>query len=601
MARRLIHIAIAGLVLAAAGAQAPRPALAQTTKAAPRPAPKPAKGDTAPPKADVDALPPVADELPPLGSAPDPGPVPEPAEPPATAEAGTGADAPAPFDPDVRKVRSESTASSGDAAPGGNPFILGADRLAAGPQAVGLTVEVQAPPTVNLNLETTIKIVVRNTGKADASGVMVRDELPEGLEFLGSQPEQASGGKGGGGVLTWSLGTLAVGGERVVKLRVRPTKAKPMDHVATVTMIAGAKARMTVREPKLKVELTAVPTKVLKGQTVRFNITVSNPGTGPAKNVSIQARLGSGLKHAEGGYIEQVIDEVKANETIPLDPLLVEAIAGGEHACEVTVTSPDVAKEAPEARISQAVTITEPMLKLALSGHTKRITNSTAVYRLTVENPGTAPAQRVRVTTFLPIGGKVYAPKAAGVAFDPQSRRLTWDVPQLDAKEHLDLDFKILTGGIGLYHLNAEAKAAGPLSAKANLDTDVTGMADVRFDIHESTRAIDVKERTTFVVNIKNFGSKDATNLLVSARLSGQLKVVDAAGTEKEAVATTAGDEVKFPTIDRLGPGQELKLTIDVVAEKPGVGTCQVTLVHDDNGDIKLNKESAVRVMEARP
>ena len=597
MARRLINIAIAGLVLAAAGSPGSRPAVAQTgvgpppaTAGRPRPASPSAnapQGDSTP-KTVADAAPPPVEELPPLGKLPDEAAEPAPVD-----------DAPAPIDPEVRRVRAES-ASSGEATPGGNPFVLGADRLAAGPQAVGLTVEVQAPPVVNLHLETTIKIVVRNTGKADASGVMVRDDLPDGLEYLGSQPEPASGGKGGG-VLTWSLGNLPVGGERVVKLRVRPTKARPMDHAATVTMAAGAKARMTVREPKLKVELTAVPTKVLKGQQVRFNITVSNPGTGPARNVSVQARLGTGLRHAEGGYIEQVLDEVKANESIPLDPLMVEAIAGGEHACEVTVASPDVAKEAPEAKASQAITVTEPSLKLALSGHTKRITNSTAAYHLTVENPGTAPAQKVRVTTFLPIGGKVYAPKAAGVTFDPQSRKLTWDIPQLDAKEHLDLDFKIATGASGLYHINAEAKAAGPLSSKASIDTDVTGMADVRFDMVERTRAIDVKEETTFEVRLKNYGSKEATNLLVFARLSPQLKVVDATGTEKEAEATTTLDEVKFPKIDRLGPGQELTLAIKVVADKPGVGTCQVTLVHDDNGDIKLNRESAVRVMEARP
>lgn len=613
MARRLIIIAIAGIALAAAGAQGLRTASAQSAPDRGKRRPvsggaKPISGSPTTGKVDAPSEIPASKdgELPPLGNLPDdaaqpdPGEVPEQAEAPAIPAPGRPAVA-APLDPDVTRVRADAStaAAPGDAVPGGNPFVLGADRLAAGPQAVGLSVEVQAPPVVNLNLETLIKIVVRNTGKADAAGVVIRDDLPDGLEFVSSQPEPASGGKGGG-VLTWSLGNLAVGGEKIVKLRVKPIKAVPMDHAATVSMAAGAKARMTVREPKLKVELTAAPTKVLKGQQVRFNITVSNPGTGTAKNVSVQAKLGTGLRHAEGGYIEQVLDEIKANETVPLDPLLVEAIAGGEHACEVTVSSPDVAKEAPEAHTSQAVTITEPKLTLALSGHTKRITNSTAAYRLTVENPGTAPAQRVRVTTFLPIGGKVYAPKAAGVTFDASSRRLTWDIPHLDAKERQDLDFKIVTGGIGLYHINAEAKS-GLLSAKANFDTDVAGMADVRFDIVERLRAIDVKEETTFEVNVKNYGLKEANNLLVSAKLSGQLKVVDATGTEKEPEATATRDEVRFPVIDRLGAGQELHLTIKVVADKPGAGVCQVTIVHDDNGDIKLNKESHVRVMESRP
>ena len=67
--------------------------------------------------------------------------------------------------------------------------MIDPERLALGPQAVGLTVEVQAPPVVNLNLPVALKIVVRNTGKADAFGVIVRDVLPDGVKFVDSQPQ----------------------------------------------------------------------------------------------------------------------------------------------------------------------------------------------------------------------------------------------------------------------------------------------------------------------------------------------------------------------------------------------------------------------------
>ena len=46
-----------------------------------------------------------------------------------------------------------------------------------GKQSVAVTVDVQAPTSMNLNKEATLKLIVRNTGIADAFNVQVDDEL----------------------------------------------------------------------------------------------------------------------------------------------------------------------------------------------------------------------------------------------------------------------------------------------------------------------------------------------------------------------------------------------------------------------------------------
>ena len=53
---------------------------------------------------------------------------------------------------------------------------------------------------------------------------------------------------------------------------------------------------------QLKVDVIANPTlgKVLKGQTVEFKVSVTNHGDGPARNVTIQAKLTPGLRHESG-------------------------------------------------------------------------------------------------------------------------------------------------------------------------------------------------------------------------------------------------------------------------------------------------------------
>ena len=109
------------------------------------------------------------------------------------------------------------------------------------------------------------------------------DELPDGLKFVSSQPEMHV--SGGGQHLSLLITTLPAGSDRVITIKVKPTKTGPFDHAATVRFETGCKSRTRVLEPKLKVDIIANPTvgKVLKGQQVEFKVSIQNTGDGPAQ------------------------------------------------------------------------------------------------------------------------------------------------------------------------------------------------------------------------------------------------------------------------------------------------------------------------------
>jgi len=69
-----------------------------------------------------------------------------------------------------------------------------------------------------------------------------------------------------------------------------------------VTFQAGSKATSRVLRPMLKLEVVQTPTegKVLKNKTAEFRISVTNSGNGPARNVTVQAKLSPGLRHDTG-------------------------------------------------------------------------------------------------------------------------------------------------------------------------------------------------------------------------------------------------------------------------------------------------------------
>jgi len=75
------------------------------------------------------------------------------------------------------------------------------------------------------------KLEVSNLGPADASGVTVVDELPSEVSYLG---DDCGAGPPSGGILTWYVGPLAVGGTVSCSIELSPP-LEPVPNVATVS------------------------------------------------------------------------------------------------------------------------------------------------------------------------------------------------------------------------------------------------------------------------------------------------------------------------------------------------------------------------------
>src|SRR5271157_5320843 len=256
----------------------------------------------------------------------------------------------------------QGAATPGEGAFEGPGYVLPSDRLPLGKQEVVLSVDVQAPANLIFNRESIVKIIVKNSGSTDAQGVMVRDELPAGLTFVSSQPEAQ---RVGDTLLSWWISTLPAGSDRVILLRVKPSKTGgALDHAATVTFQAGSKATSRVLRPRLKLEVVQTPAegKVLKNKSTEFRIAITNTGDGPARNVNVQAKLSPGLRHETGernedNSYELPIQELGPGQREELDALTVDAIQGGEQWCRVTATSTDVDFDKESAQVIRNLNI----------------------------------------------------------------------------------------------------------------------------------------------------------------------------------------------------------------------------------------------------
>ncbi len=477
--------------------------------------------------------------------------------------------------------------------PGGD--VLSTDPIPLGKQSVAVTVDVQGPASMNLNQTATLRLVVRNTGSSDAINVKVHDTLPDGLEYISSQPEAYHPKES---LLSWSMAVLPAGSENVITVKVKPVKTGPFDHAATVWFQVASKSRSQVFKPLLKVDQTPSAVNVLKGQPVSFKIAVTNIGDGPARNVTIRAKLSPGFRHGSGEKsdeqtLELTLPALAPNQREELDPLEVDAIQGGDQSCTVTATSPDVITDVPgekEKAVSiKSVRVVQPKLQITLTAPKERYTDTVAPYEIKVENPGTAPARKVRVIATLPVSGRLLQPLPPGVRYDDQTRRLQWLLDRVEpGGKPMMLGFQMRMGGVGFYEIHAEARGEGDLQARASATTDVSGLPDVNLVVSERLRVVDVGGQTSFQIRLRNYGTKEATNILLTATLSKNLKAVRTAGCPQGIGGSFAGDQVTFADeqgngIKKLGPKQEIVmwLEVEVTGEDPQVATCKVKVTHD--------------------
>ena len=591
VARATALLAIAVLIAVGGWATA---APAQVPKArvngvvVPTPAKTPATGDKPELLPDLGQVPtgrPVADEPPPGSMAPPPGamavPPDEGARPkrddrviPAEAEENP---LPAAKEPPGGPVANPVGAGAGP-----DPFVLPADRLSLGKQRVQLSVEVQANPVINLGKESTVRLVVNNESNIDASGVSVVYQLPDGLQFKSSTPE-ATPDSVNKSLYYWKNPMLAANGQWVIVLKVVATAAKACEHAATVTAKTGSRASTTVQEPKLKVEATSSPGRVLKGNQVTFQIAVYNPGTGPARNVIVQAKLSTGLRLGNDDIVEQTIGEIGPGQRVELEPLIVDTVAGGQQNCVVDVRSPDVNPVVEDQRVTRTVDVTRPELAVKLEGQASRYTGQTNDYKLTVTNPGTAPAKQVKVVASLPSAGGKLKALPAGAKFDKATRKLFWSIGQLEPGQTVDLAFLYDTSTPGLYRANAEA-TSGELRASDTMTTDVSGLAVLDIKVDQDARVLDVGKINYYDIIIKNSGTKEATRLQLSGKLTPNLKVLRHFGVDQGKFMFKEEGEDKgrfiFPEIDRLAVGQSIKLSLEVQATESGPAGCHVFLAH---------------------
>lgn len=271
----------------------------------------------------------------------------------------------------------------------------------------------------------TYTLTVHNNGETAAPGVVVTDLLPAGVTYLSGSSSQGIVSQSNGTV-TVNLGTLAVGATATITLNVSlPTTANTaLTNSASVSSaIADSNnanntdTEMTTVIPLTDLVVTNIETTdpVIAGNTLTYNLTVTNQGPSPATNVVltdvlptgttfVSATPSQGTAAEASGTLTANLGTIAVGETVTVQ--LVVRVNGAtrgsiRHTASVTSPESELTPANNSAAESTNVTASVDLVLTRGTNTTELFSGDTVTYTLTVTNTGPSTATGVVITDTL--------------------------------------------------------------------------------------------------------------------------------------------------------------------------------------------------------
>jgi uncharacterized repeat protein (TIGR01451 family) len=175
----------------------------------------------------------------------------------------------------------------------------------------------------------TYTITISNGGPNNATNVSLTDTLPTSVSFTNATASQGSVSQAGG-IVTATLGSLAVNAHATVTITVMPTRAGAFTNTATASATqtdanqANNTASLTltaVQGADLALVESATPTNATVGGNLAFVFTVTNNGPAAATAVSLVDTLPSGVTFSSSGASQGTVSQTNGKVTASVGTL----------------------------------------------------------------------------------------------------------------------------------------------------------------------------------------------------------------------------------------------------------------------------------------
>lgn len=436
-----------------------------------------------------------------------------------------------------------------------------------GLQQPRLTIEKKAPKQAVVGQPLVYSVIVRNVGSANANQVTVEDRIPKGTTLVGTSPQAELIDK----KLVWRLGTLKPNEEKTIAIKLIPQEQGPIGSVAKVNFVAEIATEIEVTAPQVLLSIES-PSQVRLGEKMHMIFRVRNAGGADAHNVVIRNLIPEGLRHPAGADLEYSLGTLASQDSQEIKLDLIPTKNG-----TVTNTTIITADGGVKVEEETPIEVVGEQLLLTRTGKSRLYVDKPAVFTSTVANEGTAAANRVMVAEVVPAGLEFVSASDNG-KYDPATRAVTWSVGPIEPGEELNLSTKLKPKALGDYR--ATVTVTGPAGSVATVDSNmkVDGYPVVSVESKTDERLISVGEKAIIRIHCRNQGTAPAKNLMLTAELPPQLKLVDCHGPSQW---DQQGNLITFESISLLEPGETASFDVEVIGASEGESRLEIQIAAD--------------------
>jgi uncharacterized repeat protein (TIGR01451 family) len=313
---------------------------------------------------------------------------------------------------------------------------------------------------------------VTNAGRIESQWVELKLPIPDGLEFVSSNPPMTA--EAPGNQLATILGALGAGQTQSVQTTFRSVRAGVVKSIALMRTAENQQdqkeANTTITTPQLKVDLLVASQTGVVNVPINYTIRLSNPGSGDLDEILVLAQFDPGLEHDKQSNQPSVsvrTPGLRAGEMRDLALTLTPRKAG---ALRTSVTATSGGQSVAAA---QTVTVTQPKvsLRVELAPPAKRYVGRPAEWKIYVKNDSDADLSGLVVRDRLPpeLQFKFAGQNGINVGGD-----VTWNLGALKAGTEVALDLttdcqKAAVGAEKLTTVTADGNASDQKSARLDI------------------------------------------------------------------------------------------------------------------------------------
>ena len=262
--------------------------------------------------------------------------------------------------------------AQGDSAPGAAlAGIPGATKVTmafpTGQRATSaVLLEKEIPGEVILGQEFEYRIAVKNLSDNALDTVRLTDSIPAGFNVTATEPAADTVGTSA----TWMLGALAPGASKTVTVKGIATEVGKITTCATVDYESSLCSSVAVVSPALDIQIAA-PEDGLSCDPFDLTVTVTNAGTGDARDVKVIDELPEGLTTLSGQRRLVMDFGTLASAQSKEKTVKLKASRAGAFVHGATAESGGLKADAAPV----TTTLREPILALTMTGTDKAYAN----------------------------------------------------------------------------------------------------------------------------------------------------------------------------------------------------------------------------------